>query len=77
MGLRSAWIKAIGLLLICSFSSFVSCATPPAKTVEVAASVNCKQDCIAVTKQFVLEHAILFEQVIRLKAALKSCQANP
>ena len=77
MGSRSVLIKAIGLLWICSFSSFVSCATPPAKTVEVTASVNCDKDCIAVTQQFVLEHAILFDQVIRLKMALKACQGHP
>ena len=55
----------------------MSCQTPPAKTVEVVASVNCQHECVAVTKQFVLEHAVLFEQTIRLKAALKACQGNP
>ena len=67
----------IGLVLIFCSSAFVSCQTPPAKTIEVVASVNCQHECVAVTQQFVLEHAVLFEQVIRLKAALKACQGHP
>ena len=74
-------ISVITLLLICCFSSFVSCRTTPApNTVEVEASANCHlpgDQCIAVTRAFVMEHAILFEQTIRLKAALKVCQQSP
>ena len=72
------WISAISLLLIFSISSIVSCRTPSAPNpVEVDASVNCRRPadkCIAVSRAFVDEHARLFDQVIRLKAALKICE---
>ena len=75
------WTSAISLLLIVSFSSIASCRSlPPPNTVEVEASVNCKgpaDKCIAVTRSFVDEHARLFDQVVRLKAALKICQGRP
>lgn len=38
------------------------------------ASVVCTQDCVPVTKGFVKEHAALFNELIRTKAALKMCQ---
>ena len=39
-----------------------------------AASVNCHGDCVLVTKALVKEHAELFEEVIRLRAALAICE---
>ena len=79
IGLRLT--NATLLLLILSFSGFVSCRTPSApSTVEVEASVNCRgpaDKCIAVTRAFLDEHLRLFEQNIRLRQALKICQDQP
>ena len=79
IGLR--WIRGILLGLIVCFSSFVSCRPLPApNTVEVEASVHCTapvDKCIAVTRAFLDEHFRLFEQNIKLKQALKSCQGRP
>ena len=76
--LKWRWTKATILVsMLCLFST-VSCHKAPApSTLEVSASANCNQDCVAVTKQFVLEHALLFDQNIKLKAALKACQGQP
>lgn len=38
------------------------------------ASVVCQTNCVSVTPAFVKEHADLFDEVIRLRAALKVCQ---
>jgi hypothetical protein len=39
-----------------------------------AATVQCRQECVSVSRAFVKEHANLFDEVIRLRAALKLCQ---
>lgn len=46
-----------------------------------AASVQCEDGtgnhCWSVTPAYVKEHALLFDEVIRLRAALKMCQEKP
>ena len=70
----SALRKTIGLALMCCLTLTASCANklnpsmPPS-----AASVQCMTDCVAVTKTYVKEHAELFAEVIRLRAAVKFC----
>jgi hypothetical protein len=39
-----------------------------------AASVACTMDCVLVTRALVKEHAELFDEVIRLHAALAICE---
>ena len=47
----------------------------PAPSVPASdASVQCRQDCVSVTKAFVKEHANLYDEAIRLRASLKMCQ---
>ena len=36
-----------------------------------AATVQCQTDCVPVSKAFIKEHADLYDEVIRLRAALK------
>ena len=56
------------MLLICLCSGIGSCAKPP-KTVEVTVtSKGCQ-------RAFVEEHDLLFAENIRLKAALRACEA--
>lgn len=67
--------KMIGLLVIGCLCSSVSCAKKPALNVLVGdATVECKTDCVAVSKGFVREHGQLLDEVIRTRAALKLCQ---
>jgi hypothetical protein len=67
--------KAIGLLLTLSLLSTVSCANsiPPNRA---GASVQCTSDCVAVTKGLLIEHAELFNEVIRLRMALAKCEGR-
>ena len=67
--------KLIGLGVICCGLSIVSCSTKLDPNLVIGeASVQCTTDCVAVTKGFVKEHATLFDELIRTKAALKMCQ---
>ena len=53
----------------------VSCAGNKVPEVPASASsVRCMQDCVSVTKAFVKEHADLFDEAIRLRAALAICE---
>lgn len=38
------------------------------------ATVACTTDCFSVSTAFIREHAQLFDEVVRLRAALKLCQ---
>lgn len=59
-------------------SGFVSCASKPAPSVPAnAATVQCTTDCVAVSKAFIKEHADLYDEVIRLRAALKFQSEKP
>lgn len=58
--------------------STAACAEKSAPRIDPGgATVQCKQDCISVNKAFVVEHAYLFDELIRTKAALKVCQEKP
>lgn len=58
-----------------SLGSIVSCSTKPAPNVPASdASVQCTVDCVSVTKAFVKEHANLFDELIRTKAALEEAR---
>ena len=47
----------------------------PAPSVPASdATTQCKADCVSVSKAFIKEHANLFYELIRTKAALKLCQ---
>ena len=63
-----AWMLAIGVLSGCAEQAEVI------KTVEVVASVNCKTNCVAVTRAFVEEHFDLMAENIKLTAAWKVCR---
>ena len=39
-----------------------------------AETTQCAEDCVMVSKAFVKEHAVLFDENIRFRAALKFCQ---
>lgn len=53
----------------------VSCAGNRVPSVPAsAASVRCQTECVSVTKALVKEHAELFEENIRLHAALAICE---
>ena len=68
-------IKMIGFAAICCLLSTVSCSTKLDPNLVIGeASVQCSSDCVSVTKGFVKEHANLFDELIRTKAALKMCQ---
>lgn len=55
--------------------SIVSCSSKLGLNVPASdATVQCKTDCVSVSKAFVKEHANLFDELIRTKAALKTCQ---
>lgn len=66
------------LLLMCSLVSIGGCFNKPVpKAAYSDASVACDQavrkDCWSVTPAYVKEHANLFDELIRTKAALKVC----
>ena len=69
----------MSLLWIFCLLSTASCSSKPVpKAAFSDASVQCdatvRKDCWSVTPAYVKEHAILFDEAIRLKAALKVCQ---
>ena len=55
--------------------SLASCghfASKPAPSVPAnEATVQCRTDCVPVSKAFIKEHADLYDEVIRLRAAMK------
>ena len=64
--------KMIGVAVICCSLSIASCVSRPDPNLSIGAStVACTVDCVPVSKAFVKEHAELFDEVIRLRAALK------
>jgi hypothetical protein len=53
----------------------VSCANKLDPNLVIGEStVECKVDCVSVSKGFIKEHATLFDELIRTKASLKMCQ---
>ena len=69
--------KMIGLLVMLSSCSFVSCASKSKPILIGAATVHCQTDCVPVSKAFIKEHADWGIENIRLKAALNLCQKKP
>jgi hypothetical protein len=70
--------KMIGLLAMLSLGSIVSCTSKPDLSVPSSdATVQCEADCVSVSKAFVKEHSNLFNEVIRLRAALEMCREKP
>lgn len=76
--MRSRWPWIIGrwTRLILFTLSIGACQPVEVKTVEVPATIQCKEGdrCFSVTKEFLLEHGRLFDENIRLKSALNICQ---
>ena len=71
----SAFTKMTGFGAICCLLSIASCSTKLDPNLVIGdASVNCERGCVTVTKGFIKEHANLFDELIRTKAALKMCQ---
>jgi len=69
------------LLWTCSLLSIGGCFSKPVpKAAFSDASVSCDQkvrkDCWSVTPAYVKEHANLFDELIRTKAALKMCRQS-
>lgn len=61
----------IGLLLTLSWISIASCGSKVSPVPRSAATVQCGTDCVPVSKAFLKEHADLYDEVIRLRAAVK------
>lgn len=61
------------MLSIISMMSIAGCAKsiPPNSA---GSSVQCVSDCAVVTKGLLIEHADLFDEVIRLRLAVQKCQ---
>jgi hypothetical protein len=71
----SAWQKMTGLAVMLCLLSTVSCSTKLDPNLVIGeSSLRCDLDCVVVTKGFIKEHAKMFDQLIRTKAALKMCQ---
>lgn len=59
------------LLTLCTLN-FAACHKPP-EPIDSSVSVQCdpaKQECVSVTKGFLLEHGQLFDELITCKAKL-------
>ena len=57
------------------WGSIVSCAESKGREVPAsAATLQCQVDCVSVSKALVKEHYDLFDENIRLKAALAICE---
>lgn len=70
--------KMIGLLMTLCLLSFVSCTKKPGLSVPASnATAQCKTECVSVSKAFVKEHANLFDELIRTKAALEEARKKP
>lgn len=56
-------------------SGIGACSTKPAPSVPSSdATVHCTTECVSVSKAFIKEHALLFDELIRTKAALEDCR---
>lgn len=65
----------IGLGLILCLLSTANCANKLDPNAPIGAeTTQCAEDCVMVSKAFVKEHAVLFDENIRFRAALKFCQ---
>lgn len=70
--------KMLGLLLISCSLSIASCASKPDHNAPIGpATLQCSSDCVPVSKAFVKEHADLFDELIRTRAALARCHETP
>ena len=68
------WRTMIGPLLMLSLVTTASCTRKVVPSVPANdATVQCTVDCWSVSKAFVKEHAALFNEVIRLREALDTC----
>lgn len=64
--------RMIGLVAMLSLASCGLFGSKQAPSVPAnAATVQCHVDCVPVSKAFIKEHADLYDEVIRLRAALK------
>jgi hypothetical protein len=43
----------------------------------MGATMQCQTDCVSVSKGYAIEHGQLFDEVIRLRAALEVCREKP
>ena len=67
--------KTIGLGVMLCLPSIVSCSPKLDPNLVIGeATLQCKVDCVSVSRGFVKEHATLFDELIRTKAALKVCR---
>ena len=68
--------RVLGLLWIGLWLSIVGCPSKPVPKPDPpsGATTQCLIDCASVSKSFLREHGQLFDENIRLKAALKLCQ---
>jgi len=66
------------LLIVCSLSIAGCAKKAPPNAIDYSRSVQCRptleRPCASVTPGFIDEHAALFDEVIRLRAALTACQ---
>lgn len=70
--------KTIGLLAMLCLVNIVSCTSKQGLSVPASdATTRCKTDCVSVSKALVKEHANLFDEAIRLRAALEDCRKKP
>jgi hypothetical protein len=59
--------------MLCS-ASMSSCTEKLDPKIGVSgATTRCVTDCVSVNKEFVKQHFVLFDETIRLRAALKLC----
>lgn len=70
--------KMIGLVAMLFLASCGLFGNKPGPNVPSSdATVQCQKDCVSVSKALVKEHADLFDEVIRLRAALEVCREKP
>lgn len=67
--------KVIGLGAIFCLLTIVSCDSKLVPNVPLGEmTLQCTKDCVSVSKAFIKEHAELFDEDIKLRAALKMCR---
>lgn len=54
-----------------------SCSKPALNVPASDATTRCTVNCVSVSKAFIKEHANLFDELIRTKAALEDCRKKP
>jgi hypothetical protein len=54
--------------------SWIGCAATLPNVPADAATTQCQTDCVQVSKAFVKKAANIYDELIRMKAALKICQ---